>query len=220
VPLTALYARERPGRGQHVDVAMLDTALVLMSSFVTDCVTGGAERGLVGNRSGRGNYVHNSFNTEKGVLLIAASTELRRSRLWKALDMSDIHSDARFTTPVLCRQNVDALEAEVQKRLLTKPAEEWEQILQAAGVTAMMVRTIPEIVKHPQIVARDLFHTFNYDSILGQCITVLKTGYKLSATPARLNSQPPRVGQHTDEILGTLGISAADIARLRTTGIV
>ena len=156
----------------------------------------------------------------KGVLLIAASTELRRSRLWKALDMTDIHGDPRFATPALCRENLKALEGEVQKRLLTRPAEEWEQILQAAGVTAMTVRTIPEIVQHPQVRAREFFHTFERDPELGVSITVPKTGYHLSATPARLRSQPPRIGQHTAEILAGLGYSAADIARLRASGTI
>lgn len=218
--LTALIARQRTGRGQHIDVSMLETALVLMSSFVTDYVSGGTEHGLVGNGSGRGGYIHNAFKTARGVLLIAASTELRRSRLWKTLDMSDIHGDARFATPALCRQNVKELEAEVEKRLLARPAEEWEQLLQAAGVPAMTVRTIAEIVKHPQITERDFFHTFEADPQLGLAITVPKTGYKLSDTPARLKSQPPRIGQHTEEILSDLGYSAADIARLRGAGTI
>ncbi len=218
--LTALYQRERSGRGQHVDVSMLETALVLMSSFVTDHVTGGIDHGLVGNGSGRGGYVHNAFKTKQGVLLIAASTELRRSRLWKVLDMTDIHSDPRFATRELCLQNIPALEAEVQARLMAKTAEEWEAALQAGGVTAMSVRTIPEIVKHPQITGRNFFHTFEPDPELGLAITVPKTSYTLSASPARVRTPPPRIGQHTDETLGKLGFSAAEITRMREAGVI
>jgi len=218
--LTALYQRERSGRGQHVDVSMLETALVLMSSFVTDHVTGGMNHGLVGNGSGRGGYVHNGFKTREGVLLIAASTELRRSRLWKVLDMVDIHSDPRFATPDLCRTNLKALEAEIETRLLAKTAGEWEALLQAGGVPAMAVRSIAEIVKHPQITGRDFFHAFDKDPELGAAITVPKTSYKLSASPARVTAPPPRVGQHTDETLQKLGFSAADINRLREAGVI
>jgi crotonobetainyl-CoA:carnitine CoA-transferase CaiB-like acyl-CoA transferase len=218
--LTALFQRERTGRGQHVDVSMLETALVLMSSFVTDYVTGGMEHGLVGNGSGRGGYVHNSFRTRNGVLLIAAGTELRRGRLWKALGMPDIYSDARFATDELRRRNLPALEREIEKRLQEKDAEAWESLMQAAGVTAMAVRTIAQIVEHPQIAARDFFHSFEADEELGVRITVPKTSYKLSASPARLKSPPPRIGQHTEEVLAGLGYDAAGIARLRDEGVV
>lgn len=218
--LTALYHRSRTGRGQWVDVSMLETALVLMSSFVTDFASGGTRHGLVGNGSGRGNYVHNAFKTQKGVLLIAAGTELRRTRLWKVLGMTDIYSDPRFASPALCRKNVRELDAEVEKRLMEKTAEEWEDLLQAAGVTAMYVRTIPEIVAHPQITSRGFLHRFETESTLGFPVTVPKTAYTLSETPARLNCPPPSVGQHTDEILRALDYSDEGIARLRDSRVI
>lgn len=218
--LTALFHRERTGKGQHIDVSMLETALVLMSSFTTGTVTAGLENGLVGNGSGLGGYVHNAFKCKEGVLLIAASTELRRGRLWQVLAMTDIHSDPRFATQALCRKNVKALDAEVEKRLASKNAEEWELILQEAGVPAMYVRTIPEIVKHPQVTGRNFFHQFDFDPELGVNITVPTTAYKLSETPARVRTPPPRVGQHTDEVLTKLGFNEADIAKLRGAGIV
>ena len=218
--LTALHHRNRTGRGQLVDVSMLETALVLMSSFVTDFVSGGTRHGLVGNGSGRGNYIHNAFQTKKGVLLIAAGTELRRNRLWKVLGMTDVYCDPRFTSPELCRVNVQELNAEVQKRLMDKTAEDWEDLLQEAGVTAMYVRTIPEIVGHPQITGRNFFHRFDTQSTLGFSVTVPKTAYTLSETPARLNSPPPTVGQHTDEILRALNYSDESIARLRNSRVI
>lgn len=218
--LTALQYRERTGLGQHIDVSMLETALVLMGTFVTGHLTAGTINGLVGNGSGLGSYVHNAFKTRKGVLLIAASTDARRARLWKALEMTDIHSDARFATPVLCRRNVKALDAEIEKRLMARDAEEWESILQAVGVTAMYVRSIPEIVRHPQVTGRDFVHTFDQDEQLGVKISVPKTAYKLSASPAQVRSPPPRVGEHTREILRELDFTDDDIRKLHASGIV
>ena len=218
--LTALFHRERTGQGQHIDVSMLETALVLMSSFTTGTVTAGLENGLVGNGSGLGGYVHNAFKCKQGVLLIAAGTELRRSRLWKVLDLTDIYSDPLFATPALCRKNVKAMDEVITKKLASKNAEEWELILQEAGVPAMYVRTIPEIVRHPQVTGRNFFHQFDFDPNLGVNITVPTTAYKLSETPARVRTPPPRVGQHTDEVLANLGFSEADIAKLRGAGIV
>jgi len=218
--LTALFHRERTGKGQHIDVSMLETALVLMSSFTTGTVTAGLQNGLVGNGSGLGGYVHNAFQCKEGVLLIAAGTELRRSRLWKVLDLTDIYSDPQFATPALCRKNVKAMDEVITKKLASKNAEEWELILQEAGVPAMYVRTIPEIVKHPQVTGRNFFHQFDFDPELGVNITVPTTAYKLSETPARVRTPPPRVGQHTNEVLGNLGFSETDIAKLRGAGII
>ena len=218
--LTALLHRTRTGRGQYVDVSMLETALVLMSSFVTDYVTGGTRHGLVGNGSGRGNYVHNAFRTANGVLLIAAGTELRRSRLWKVLGLEDIYQDPRFVTPELCRRNVKELDAVIEARLMDKPAAEWESLLQDAGVTAMYVRSIPEIVEHPQILARDFFHTFPDQGGRGFAITVPKASYKLSEGQVRMHSAPASVGQNTDEILVELGYKEQEIIRLHERGIV
>ena len=126
----------------------------------------------------------------------------------------------RFVTPELCRRNVKELDAVIEARLMDKPAAEWESLLQDAGVTAMYVRSIPEIVEHPQILARDFFHTFPDQGGRGFAITVPKASYKLSEGQVRMHSAPASVGQNTDEILVELGYKEQEIIRLHERGIV
>jgi len=217
---TALFQRERTGKGQHIDVSMLETALLLLSPFTMGAINEGTQYGLVGNGSNLGGYVHNAFKCRTGVLLIAAQSDSRRKKLWASLEMPEIQSDPRFSTEALCRRNIRDLEAEIEKRLVVRTAEEWEVVLQEAGVPAMYVRTIPEIVDHPQVSARNFFHKFPYDKDLGAGIMVPTTSCKLSESPACVLSLPPRSGQHTDELLISLGFSESEIVSFRETGVV
>lgn len=217
---TALYQRSRTGRGQRVDVSMLETALVLLSPFTVGALMEGAQFGLVGNGSNLGGYVHNAFRCRSGVLLIAAQSDLRRQRLWKVLGMEQIYADPRFASDALRRRNIRALDAEIELRLAGKSARQWERILLGAGVPAMYVRSIDEIVRHPQVKSRRFFRTFARDPDLGTSITVPLAPFKLSASRVGAIKPPPRVGQHTPEVLQSLGFDPAGIAELRRKGIV
>jgi len=169
---------------------------------------------------GRGGYIHNLYKTAEGALLIAASTAAQRKKLWEVMDMADIENDPRFATDTLCRKNVKALEGELENRLLLRTAMEWETFLQSEGVTAMAIHTIQDIANSPQIAARRFLHTFPKDPQFDLSFTVPTTSYKLSETPARLTMPPPRLGQHTDETLATLGFSVAEVAKMRSAGII
>ena len=217
---TALYQRERTGRGQHIDVSMLETALMLLSPFAVGAINEGTEYGLVGNGSNLGGYIHNAFRCKEGLILIAAQTDLRRGRLWKVLQMTDIHSDPRFATEALCRKNIKELDAEVEKRLVARTAVDWELVLQEAGIPAMCVYSIPEIVRHPQVTSRNFFHKFEFDAELEAEITVPTTSYRLSDSPVQIHSLPPRVGEHTVGILDGLGYSQNEINKFREEGVV
>jgi crotonobetainyl-CoA:carnitine CoA-transferase CaiB-like acyl-CoA transferase len=215
----ALYKRERTGNGQHIDVAMMEVALAMMSSHVTEALTRGRPPVLNGNRTGR-SYVNTALRCKEGVLLIAASQDTMRERLYEAIGRSDIPRDPRFSTQAACRENLELLEAEVEKTLMTKTAQEWEEILAKAGVAAMKVRSIAEAAAHPQVQERGFFHTFNTAEDLGLNITVPLSPYRFSDYPAHATLQPPRHGEHTQEILAGLGFAEAEIAQLRQEGVV
>jgi crotonobetainyl-CoA:carnitine CoA-transferase CaiB-like acyl-CoA transferase len=117
-------------------------------------------------------------------------------------------------------QNYAALCAEIEKTLQQKTAIEWEDIVSDAGVAAMAVRDLYQAIDNPQIVHRGLMHRFPHDAELGYSVCVPKAPYQLSKTGAHIHSPPPRVGQHTDEILRRLGFGAAEIRELHANGVV
>src|SRR5690606_7740227 len=87
-----------------------------------------------GNRNGHGAFISTGFKCREDMVMIACGTEVRRQRLYQAIGRPDIPQDARFATPALCRQNLDALEAEIGREMLKKTAREWEALLNPAGV--------------------------------------------------------------------------------------
>ena len=216
--VSALYYRTVTGEGQYIDCAMLDTAMTMAGADLCEAATTGNYRPLRGNGDGR--YISNIFHCKEGILSVAATTESRRAKFWQAIGRTDIPLDARFCTPEVVAQNYPALCVEIEKTLKLKSALEWEEIISDAGVAAMAVRDLHQAIANPQIVHRGLMHRFPYDAELGYAVCVPKAPYQLSKSGAEIHSPPPRVGQHTDEILRRLGFNESVIQELHTTGIV
>ena len=216
--VSALYYRAVTGEGQYIDCAMLDTAITMAGADMCEAATTGNYKGLRGNGDGR--YISNIFKCKEGTLSVAATTESRRARFWRAIGRLDIPQDPRFCTPEVVAQNYPALCAEIEKTLQQKSAIEWEEIVSDAGVAAMAVRDLHQAMANPQIVHRGLMHRFPFDAQLGYAVCVPKAPYQLSKTGAHIHSPPPRVGQHTDEILRRLGFNDTQIHELHTTGVV
>ena len=209
--VTALFHRERTGRGQHVDVSLLESALSMMSRTVSDVQNAGLEPKLLGNRGENDAHVLNSLKCSDTYLFIASAQEAQRSKLWKAIERPDIPADPRFSSLDAMRRNADALYSEMEKSLQTKTAAEWESILSKAGVPAMRVNTIAEAISDPQIKERGFYHTFDSVPGLDVKVTVPKAPYKFSESEAQVHSPTPLLGQHTDEIMRDLGYSPTDI---------
>jgi crotonobetainyl-CoA:carnitine CoA-transferase CaiB-like acyl-CoA transferase len=217
----ALFQRTRTGEGQVIDVSMLETAMTMMGGEVTRAIIAEETPPLVGNASGKGAYVSNTYRCKEGHLSIAASGAGRREKLWNAIDATDIPRDPRFATDAAVMRNLKALDEEIERRLARKTAQEWEVILNAAGVPAMEVIPLARAVHHPQLEARDFFHKFDDTATTGLPPFAVPTSpYRLSASPATIHSMPPRFGQHTDEVLAEHGYSSEDIAKLRASGTV
>ena len=216
---TALFQRERTGKGQHIDVSMLDTAFVMMGSVVTDVMTAGAKPKAHGNTYASV-PTNAGFPTRDGMLYIAAMQEHHAKNLFLGLGRPDLASDPRFATHELRGENGALLRRELEQAFLAKSAAEWEAILNEASVPAMRVRTIPEAVAEPYLESRKLFRTFDTVAGVSGSVTVPLTPFKLSASESRADTPPPTLGAHTSEILGTLGYSAAAIEQLRARNVV
>ena len=219
--VTALFQRTRTGKGQAIDVSMLETAMTMMGGEVQRAISANETPPLVGNASGKGAYVSNTYRCKEGHLSIAASGPSRREKLWKAIDAVDIPQDPRFATDIAVAQNMKALDEEIERRLARKTATQWEIILNEAGVPAMEVIPLARAVHHPQLEHRNFFHPFDDTRATGLPPFAVPTApYRLSASPATIHAMPPRLGQHTDEVLAEYGYTREEIAQLHANGTV
>ena len=149
--LAALHEVRRTGRGCHLDVAMLDSMLNLLTSLVVEYVNAGTLPRRIGNDAPSGVATAGAFQAADGLLLVAANAEAHFEQLAKAIGLPELPGDPRFATPAMRQQNREALRLQLSSAIATRPAAEWESILDQAGVPATRPRTIPEILDDPHV---------------------------------------------------------------------
>ena len=159
-----------------------------------------------------------AFETADGLLNIAANKQEQFVALAKLIGREDLTTDARFAQREARKQHRKALTVEVEAGLASKPAAEWEPLLNAVGVPAGRVLTVPEALDLDQVRERGLVHTFDHVEALGRPIAVCLAGFKMSGKDPAVDRPPPVLGADTDAVLADLGYSATQIAELREGG--
>jgi len=211
----ALLARARTGKGQEVDVAMLDAVTALLTYQAGNFFASGTAPTRLGNRH-PSIVPYETFAASDGDFVLAVGNDDQWRRFCAVAELPE---DPRFATN---RQRVtayDALRPFVADRLRTKPRQHWIERLNAAGVPCGSVRNLQELFEDPQLEAREMIARVEHATI-GQLRT-LGVNVKLSDTPGGVRTAPPTLGQHTDAVLrNDLGLTAADVAALRERGVV
>src|SRR6267142_6319456 len=195
---SALFQRERTGKGQRIDMAMLDVAMILMSSHLTGYLRNGAHPKPSGNQ-----HLHatnSAYPTRDGLLMLGASNLRQQRRLWTVLERPDMvkrTNDER-------ERDRDREAAILTDILKTRTADEWEEFLQARHVPACRVRTMGEAVADPQIATRGVIH--RHDSVAGMegGYGVPLAAFTFAHGGPRIDAPPPTLGQHNEEILTEL----------------
>jgi crotonobetainyl-CoA:carnitine CoA-transferase CaiB-like acyl-CoA transferase len=196
----ALFQRERTGRGQRIDMAMLDVALVLMSTHLTGYLRNGAEPKPHGNK--HSHATNSAYPTRDGLLMLGASNLRQQRRLWTVLERRDMikrTNDEREAD----RAREAALLTEI---LATRTAQEWEEFLQARHVPAARVRTLPEAVADPQLQSRGIIHRHAAPGGVDGNLAVPLAAFTFAHGGPRIDTSPPTLGQHNAEIFAELGI--------------
>ena len=214
----ALLARARSGRGQLVDIGMLDaTAALLTYQAANYFVTGRAPERL-GNRHPT-IVPYETFETADGEFVLAVGNDDLWRRFCTVAELSDLASDPRFVTNRGRVEYYDELKPILADRLRTRSRAEWIAALTAQGVPSGAVRDVAEVLNDPQLAAREMIQVVEH-ATLGS-VRALGIPIKLSHTPGTVRTAPPTLGQHTDQILRTdLSLTDAEIARLRATAAV
>jgi len=211
----ALFQRERTGRGQYIDSSMLDVSMMLMGSHITSYLRTGNEPKPKGNRMDRASS--QLYEAKDAPLMIAAGNRGQHERLFRAVGRPDIAAQSSHDER---EELYDKQTDELQKIIAQKTADEWEQYLQGSHVPAGRVRRLSESLKDPQLATRGVLHRHEkIDGIEGP-VTVPKAAFKFAEGGPSIETPPPRLGQHTDEVLASLGYSKADIAKLRAEGAI
>lgn len=217
--MAALMERDRTGEGQHVDVSMLDSAMLLMASHMTTTLAMGAAPKAAGNNAFSGAPSSGVFETAEGDLALAANNERQFPRLARAIGREDFLEDPRFAVLADRKRNMDAFRAELAKTFKTDTADAWEARLSAADVPAARVRDLDEAMALEQIAGRDLMTGHDIAS-QGRRLAVPALGFLANGARPTAETPPPELGRDGDAILQELGKSNAEIARLREAGVI
>ena len=216
--LLALIARGRTGRGQHVDVSLLDACTALLTYQAGRYFATGVSPERQGNQHAS-IAPYNTFATAEGVLVLAVGNDEQFGRFCQAAGVPALAGDSRFVTNAHRVRNIDALQPVMTKVLQADTAMGWAGRLRRAGVPCGAVRSIHDALKDPQIVARAMVEAVTHPTI--GPLQVLGVPVKLSETPGAVRTPPPRLGEHTAAVLeGDLGYGRERVAALAASGTV
>jgi crotonobetainyl-CoA:carnitine CoA-transferase CaiB-like acyl-CoA transferase len=210
----ALFQREKTGCGQHIDLAMLDVAIMMMASHVTSYARSGKPPRPRGNDH---EYATNScYETADGLVMIGASNLRQQRRLWDALgrpDMAKDNNEARHAD----RAHEVATLVELLK---AKTADEWESYLQARHVPAGRVRNLAESLADPQVKGRGVLHHFEAAPGVAGSFSVPVAAFGFAQGGPRVDTPPPLLGADNDAILAELGYDDLAREKLRASGAI
>lgn len=218
--LGALVRKERTGKGQRLDVAMLDTAMTVLGPQISNYLNTGADSPRVGNSSPALIPTAGVFTTADGFIMVTCLTDNQFKTLAPVVERTEWLSDPQFADFNTRKANYDMVEAAMHDAFKARKTDEWDAILGEARVPAAPVRSLPEASLHPQLQHRGVL------TEMGQFGPIQRPAYGIGAPyvtnedgPA-VDRPPPMLGQHTDEVLTELGYSAEAISVMRAEGAI
>jgi crotonobetainyl-CoA:carnitine CoA-transferase CaiB-like acyl-CoA transferase len=211
----ALLARERSGQGQHVRLSMLDAVMAFLWS---SDMGGQTFVDMPVNAQRAASFIDLIYSTLDGYISVAVMGDREWRALTQALDRPDWLDDPRFITPALRDQNIDARLALIQEELSARTCADWLERLEAAGVPCAPVLTRNELVQHEQIAASGIL--VESDHPHAGRLRQARPAARFDRTPPGIRSGAPLLGEHSDEILGEIGVGPDHIAALRAAGVI
>ena len=213
----ALYRRRLTGEGQHIDVAMMDTAMVMQAPQVSNYLVNGVVPELFGNRSPTRAPTANVFATADGHVQVVALKEDQVESLFTLLGYADRYREATFSSPEARVANTSEVAALLSHAFAQSSTAHWMETLVEAHIPVAEIREFPEVASDPQFAER---HTLAEIETGNGPTRVVAAGHAANVDGQRVSRRPPRLGEHTDEVLGELGYSPEVIEGLRRAGVV
>jgi len=215
--LAALNARARTGKGQKVEVSLYESSLAMLVNIAANVLVTGKGGGRFGN--GHPSIVpYTTYSAADAMVALAVGNDTQFAKAAAVLGHPEWGQDARFATNRARVENREAIDGMIGAALARDTADAWLAKLKAVGVPCGRINTVAQALEDPQTAARRMVESVQHPTI-GD-LQLLGIPFKFSETPAAVRRPPPTLGEHTDEILGELGMDAAAIARLRVEKVV
>ncbi|MFZ3322760.1 MAG: CaiB/BaiF CoA-transferase family protein [Usitatibacter sp.] len=215
--LAALIHRASSGRGQHIDMALLDVQVAMLANLSSTYFVSGQAPARMGNA--HQNIVpYHVFRAADEFLIVAVGNDSQFAKFCEAIGAPEWPADPRFATNPQRVRHRDLLVGMISERLRARRAREWLALLEPSGVPCGPINDLSQVFADPQVLHRGMQVTVPHPAA-GE-VRMVASPMKFSDTPIAYDAPPPTLGQHTDEILGrVLGMTHEQIEALRASGI-
>jgi CoA:oxalate CoA-transferase len=217
---SSLFRRQVTGQGQYLDVAMMDTAMVLQTVQVSNFLAHGKSPELLGNRSPTGHPTANSFPTADGQVNVLALRDHQVEKLFTALGIVDRLEEPEFATGPARIENYETTRSLIAGLMKQNSSDQWLKTFAELGVPAAAIRSYAEVLEDEQFDHRRTFINFPKPSDPDRQARLIRAGYQTDIDSPDTTLPPPLLGEHTREILASIGYEDAQIDALKTQGVV
>lgn len=214
--LAALHERDASGLGQHIEVALMDSALAWLINVASSYLMTGDEPLRYGNAHATV-VPYQTYRAADRYFVLAVGNDGQFKTMARLIGAPDLAADGRFSTNPGRVRNREALMDRLMPIFASRDADHWLELFVEAGIPAGPINTVPRALEDLHVAAREMVVTVPHPT--AGSVRVLGVPYKLSRTPAGVDRHPPLLGEHTDEVLRErLGLSPHEIAALREEG--
>ncbi len=215
--MSALYHRECSGEGQFIDIAMLDSIMPLMGWVAANLLIGGKQPVLMGND----NFTaapSGTFKTKDGYINIAANKQEQWEDLTEVVELPQLKEDPRFKERDTRKANRKVLTPLLEEKLKQQDTNCWVEKLNNKGIPSGEILSLDHALNSSQILHRETIKGINAPGI-GE-IKLFNLTAKFERTPGSIDSPPPKLSEHTADVLKELGYTSIEIDELRKQGII